>query len=192
MKEEQIENVIEMANTANKSMDSKKIFIPILDGFEVVENKKDENRTLIVAVKNNTIEQYVTDGLMLPGETLDSRIEIVKEELKKNIPNKELYENFDNYITYYEDYNNSEFYFKIYAQDILAGTEDNLLCSKQLNGYFINPDRNEFCQISVAAGPYRVDNEHKLIQDIENLEEDTTIKGLTKAIELIMDNITYY
>ena len=193
MKEEQIEQLVEVANQASKSINSKDIFIPILDGFKVVENKKDENRTLIVAINNNTLEQYITDGILLPGETLDTRINKVKEELRNNIPNKELYENFDNYITYYEDYtNNLEFYFKVYAQDILAGDNEKLLCSKQLTGYFINPNKNEFCQISVAAGPYRVDNTHKLLQDIDDISQDETIKGLTKALELIMDNITYY
>jgi hypothetical protein len=192
MNNENIEKIINVADQANKAENSREIFIPVLDDFEVVENKKDESGTILVAVKNNTLEQYITDGFLLPGETLDTRIEKVKENLKNNIPNKELYDNFDNYITYYEDYNNYTFYFKVYAQDILAGTEDKLLCTKQLNGYFINPERNEFCQISVAAGPYVVDNQHKLLQDIDNLEADETIIGLTKALELIMDNITYY
>ena len=192
MNNENIEKLLNVAGQASKAENSREVFVPILDDFEVVENKKDSNRTILVAVKNNTLEQYITDGFLLPGETLDTRIEKVKEDLKKNIPNKELYDNFDNYITYYEDYNNYTFYFKVYAQDILAGTEDKLLCTKQLTGYFVNPERNEFCQISVAAGPYVVDNQHKLLQDIDNLETDETIIGLTKALELIMDNITYY
>ena len=192
MNNENIEKLLNVADQASKAENSREVFVPILDDFEVVENKKDSNRTILVAVKNNTLEQYITDGFLLPGETLDTRIEKVKEDLKKNIPNKELYDNFDNYITYYEDYNNYTFYFKVYAQDILAGTEDKLLCTKQLTGYFVNPERNEFCQISVAAGPYVVDNQHKLLQDIDNLETDETIIGLTKALELIMDNITYY
>jgi len=192
MNNENIEKLLNVADQASKAENSREVFVPILDDFEVVENKKDSNRTILVAVKNNTLEQYITDGFLLPGETLDTRIEKVKEDLKKNIPNKELYDNFDNYITYYEDYNNYTFYFKVYAQDILAGTEEKLLCTKQLTGYFVNPERNEFCQISVAAGPYVVDNQHKLLQDIDNLETDETIIGLTKALELIMDNITYY
>ena len=192
MNNENIEKLLNVADQASKAENSREVFVPILDDFEVVENKKDSNRTILVAVKNNTLEQYITDGFLLPGETLDTRIEKVKEDLKKNIPNKELYDNFDNYITYYEDYNNYTFYFKVYAQDILAGTEEKLLCTKQLTGYFVNPEGNEFCQISVAAGPYVVDNQHKLLQDIDNLETDETIIGLTKALELIMDNITYY
>ena len=61
MNNENIEKLLNVADQASKAENSREVFVPILDDFEVVENKKDSNRTILVAVKNNTLEQYITE-----------------------------------------------------------------------------------------------------------------------------------
>ena len=93
--------------------------------------------------------------------------------------------------TKYKNYDNDNFDFKIFVQDILSGTEEDIKFARQLSAFFVEPNGNEFYQISVAAGSYAVNKGYKLLKDIKNYEEDEIIKGLETNLKLIMDNIIY-
>ena len=99
--------------------------------------------------------------------------------------------NYINRIMYYKDYKSANLEFKIYLQDILTGSEDDLEFIRQINSYFINPITNEFCQLTMAVGPYKADVNKKLLENIENFDEDKLINNLFDAINLIMDNIVF-
>lgn len=184
-KEEKVIQIAQLVEEAeNESL--RHLFIPILDGFETTP---DTTTDKMVAVKGNTLEQFIIDGVLNRGERVEDRIEKVEQSLQDELPNKELYSG--PMLRYIEDYETDFFNFKIYAQDILAGTKDELFFIRQINGYFVNPTTNEFCQISIAAGRYRVNETNKLLKDIEDLEEDVITSDLRKALMIIMDNIKY-
>ncbi len=182
------DNVIEIAKIAEQSIENPKgnLFIPILDGFKELP---DTNAKQLVAINGNTMEQFLVDGVLEENETLETRISKVKEDLKNNLPNPELYDG--DTLIYYEDYESNGFYFKLYCQDILLGTKEDLYFIRQLNGYFINNVTREFCQISLSAGKYKVTPETKLLNDIEDIDTDKILIGLRDGLELIMDNVKY-
>ena len=184
--EDKVIQIAELVEEAEKES-LRDLFIPILDGFE---KTPDTNKNQLVAIKGNTMEQFFNDGVLEKGETIEDRIKKVEESLKNNLPNQELYSG--KMLHFLEDYDTDYFSFKVYAQDILTGTKEELFFIRQVNGYFINPTTNEFCQISVAAGRYRVNNENKLLRDMKDLEEDKILSDLRRALMIIMDNINYY
>lgn len=184
--EEKVIQIAELVEEAEKES-LRDLFIPILDGFETTP---DTNKKQMVAIKDNTIEQFINDGPLEENEKIEDRIEKVEESLQNNLPNHELYSG--KMLQFIEDYDTDYFSFKVYAQDILTGTKDELFFIRQVNAYFVNPTTNEFNQISVAAGRYRVNEEHKLLKDIKDIEEDEILSGLRKALMIIMDNTKYY
>ena len=62
---------IKVAEKANTIQNVDRLLIPILEGFKVVKQdifNKDSN-TFFVAVKNNTLEQFQTDGELKEKES---------------------------------------------------------------------------------------------------------------------------
>ena len=178
----QIAQLVEEAEADN----IKNLFIPILDGFKETPDTDDKK---MIAIKDNMLEQFYNDGHLKEGETFEQRIENVQKETFESLPNKELYQG--DYFKYYKNYDTDYFTFQVFAQDILVGTKENLSFVRQVNGYFLNSITNEFCQISMSAGRYKVTEEHKLINDIADLEEDEITMALYNALQIIMDNIIY-
>jgi hypothetical protein len=62
---------------------------------------------------------------------------------------------------------------------------------RQVNGYFVNPVSEDFCQVSMSAGRYKVSEQYKLLKDIEDLEKDEITTALYNSLKIILDNITY-
>ncbi len=182
------EKVVQIAQLVEEAENDtlKDLFIPILDGFNKTPDTDDKH---MVAVRGNTIEQFYNDGALKEGESLDEKIIKVQNETVESLPSKELYH--DDAFKFFEKYDTDIFEFYVYAQDILIGTKEDLSFIRQMNAYFISPVTNEFCQVSLAAGRYKVSDEHKLVKDIEKLEEDEITKGLIDGLRLIMDNIRY-
>ena len=188
-----MDKALEIAKNMNTILNYQSLLIPILDGFTVIEkNLTDPNHKIIfVAVKNNTLEQFIGDGILGEQESVDDRIEKVVKDIKKEVGTNKLYDGNNEYLCYYKNYDNANFDYKIYVQDILSGSEDDLRFARQLSAFFVEPIGNEFYQISVAAGSYAVNKGYKLLKDLKNYEEDEIIKGLEANLKIIMDNIVY-
>ncbi len=183
---------IELAKTMNTLTNVEKINVPVLDDFELedVTLTDPDHRTIFIAKKNNTIEQFFGDGALDEEETFEEHLEKTINQMKESVEGLSLYEGNDKYLFFYKDHYGQQFDFKVYIQDILSGTKEDLKFVRQLSGFFLEPNDNEFYQISVAAGMYSA-KEHKLLKDIETYEDDEIITTLEKNLRLIMDNITY-
>ena len=188
-----MERAINLAKNMNTLINYQSLAIPVLNDFIVVQrNLTDPNHKVIfVAIKNNTIEQFLGDGVLGEKESVDDRIEKIINEIKEEVKDNELYKENDEYLCYYKDYDNDNFDFKIYIQDILSGTPEDIKFARQLSAYFVEPKGNEFYQISMAAGSYSTKEGYKLLKDIENYDQDKIIDGLEQDLKLIMDNIIY-
>ncbi|MBQ4031440.1 MAG: hypothetical protein II625_06765 [Bacilli bacterium] len=188
-----IENAIKVAKKMNTLIDFNLLSVPVLDDFILVQkNLTDPNNNIIfVAVKNNTLEQFLGDGMLEPNESFDDRIEKVINQMKEESKRSPLYEGNDEFLVYYKNYDNENFDFKIYVQDILTGTKDNLKFIRQMSAFFVEPKGNEFYQICMGAGAYAKSNKFKLLKDIKEYEKDEINIGLERNLKLIMDNLTY-
>ena len=80
-----IENAIKVAKKMNTLIDFNLLSVPVLDDFILVQkNLTDPNNNIIfVAVKNNTLEQFLGDGMLEPNESFDDRIEKVINQMKE-------------------------------------------------------------------------------------------------------------
>lgn len=182
--------ILDIAEEANRTLTKKDLIIPILDNFEILEQNKDLSSSFFVAKYHNNIEQFYVDGVLDENESLEDHIKKVNNSIEDNVSNNNLYQD-KNYMIYFKAYQTSEFTFKIYLQDILTGTSDKLNFIRQITAYFINDQTNEFCQLSLASGPYEVNEQYKLLDNIQDLDKDIIIKNLDKSLTVIMDNIHY-
>lgn len=187
-----MDNAFNIAKNMNTLAHLESLLIPILDGFtEEQQNLTDPNhRIVFTATKNNTVELFAADGVLDDNESFGERINKVVRQINEEVKTNELYKEDRKYLVYYKDYTSS-FNYKIYIQDILTGSKDDLKFIRQLSAYFVEPQTREFYQISMSAGSYSVNKGYKLLRDIENYEEDEIVKGLEKDLTLIMDNIVY-
>lgn len=184
---------IKIAKHMNTLINFNSLAVPVLNDFIVVKKNLTDpsNRIIFVAIKNNTLEQFLGDGILGKNESFEGHITGVINEIKDQIKDNPLYEGNDEYLVYYKNYENDLFDFKIYIQDILTGTPDKIKFARQMSAFFVEPKGNEFYQICMAAGQYVKSNKFKLLKDIKNYEEDDVIVGLEKNLKIIMDNITY-
>ena len=184
---------IKIAKHMNTLINFNSLAVPVLNDFIVVKKNLTDpsNRIIFVAIKNNTLEQFLGDGILGKNESFEGHITGVINEIKDQVKDNPLYEGNDEYLVYYKNYENDLFDFKIYIQDILTGTPDKIKFARQMSAFFVEPKGNEFYQICMAAGQYVKSNKFKLLKDIKNYEEDDVIVGLEKDLKIIMDNITY-
>jgi len=184
---------IKIAKKMNTLINFNSLAVPVLDDFIVVKKNLTDpsNRIIFVAIKNNTLEQFLGDGILGKNESFEGHITGVIEEIKDQVKDNPLYEGNDDYLIYYKNYDNGLFDFKVYVQDILAGTPDKIKFARQMSAFFVEPKGNEFYQISMAAGQYYKSNKFKLLKDVKDIEKDEINMGLEKALKIIMDNITY-
>lgn len=184
---------IKIAKHMNTLINFNSLAVPVLNDFIVVKKNLTDpsNRIIFVAIKNNTLEQFLGDGILGQNESFEGHITGVINEIKDQVKDNPLYEGNDEYLVYYKNYENDLFDFKIYIQDILTGTPDKIKFARQMSAFFVEPKGNEFYQICMAAGQYVKSNKFKLLKDIKNYEEDDVIVGLEKNLKIIMDNITY-
>ena len=186
--DKRIYNFVSKLNTVENI---NRINIPILDDFKIVKNEitKDSN-VILVATKGNTVEQFLTEGTIPEEVSLDEKIKEIISNIDKQIKNNPLYKN-KKYMELYGEYENKDFNFKIYIQDVLTGTITSTSFIRQINAYFIEPIGREFCQISLAAGRYKKSNEFKTLDEIKNIKEDEINSSLYKSLITLLDNINY-
>jgi len=183
------EKIFKIANKANSLANIDKLNIPIPDGFEVIKEELMDPNLIFVAQKDNYIEQLLTDGRVEENEDIEQRIEKVISETANSIKDNPLYDD-NRFMTYYRTYFNDVIEFNIYIQDILAGSSKDKVFIRQLNAYFLEPIGREFCQLSVASGPYDV-KDNKLINSITDYSEDLIIKDLDNLLNSILENLVY-
>ena len=180
---------IQLAENLNTKQNIDRLNIPILDGFKLIDHEP--NRKIIfLAQKDNIMEQFLADGMLIDDETVDERIDKIIGEITKDIGKKPLYKN-GVIMKYFKTLNTSDFTFYIYVQDILKGIPSDRKLIRQLNAYFVEPVGNEFCQLSLATGLYSVGERYKLLKDIEDLNKDELTKSLEVGLDLILKNINY-
>ena len=187
-----IDKIIQLAKKGNTLLSYNELKVPVLDEFTVVQQDLDNpnNNVMFVALRNNVLEQFLGDGALLEDESFEKHLESVIDSMKETVKDNPLYEGNDNYLIPYENYDNDMFDFKIYAQDILMGTKDNIKFVRQLSAFFLEPRSNEFFQISMSAGQYS-ESEYKLLKDIKDFQNDEILKGLEQNLKLVLDNLTY-
>ena len=187
------DSAIKIAKNMNTLINFNSLAVPVLDDFIVVKKNLTDpnNRIIFVAIKNNTLEQFLGDGILDKNESFEGHITGIINEIKEQVKDNPLYEGNDDYLVYYKNYDNGLFDFKVYIQDVLAGTPDKIKFARQMSAFFVEPKGNEFYQICMAAGSYYKSNKFKLLKDIKDYEKDEIVMGLEKALKLIMDNITY-
>lgn len=137
-----MDNLIKVANSINSYIDKSRVNVPILNNLKVVNN--DDKNIIFIAIGRGIIEQFLYDGELSSGETIESRI----DKNNSNLANCT--------VKFYKDYK-KVFDYKIYIQDIKV---DNRFI-KQMSAYFV--DNNCFYQISLAIGPYEDTDKNELI-----------------------------
>ena len=95
------EKVIEIAQLVEEAEQEnlRDLIIPILDGFKETPDTDDKK---LVAIKDDTLEQFYNDGVLGENETFEQRIEKVQKETFESLPNKELYSG--DCFKFYTDY----------------------------------------------------------------------------------------
>ena len=175
--------ILEAAAQANLLEEANDLVVPILDNFKIVEQSDNH----FVALYDNIIEQFYNDGCLEDNETFEERIEKNNNKIKETIKGNKLYDNKET-IMYFKSHKTNLLAIKIYLQDIF--TEENYFI-RQINGYFINPKTNEFCQLSLAIGPYKNQEKYEILENIKDIDNDELIAFLDETIHLVLNNIKF-
>lgn len=176
----------EITNIINISEYGNHLFIPVLDGL--VEQKSDEPQNLLIATCDGLVEQLVCDGDM--GEELFiDRINNIINNTKKFMEENGC-ENVDNSFAFYKDYSNGIFNFKVYIQDLIIPTSEEIKKFRTFIAFFVDPETNAFYQLSIGAGPFAYSDEQLKLGEFD-LNNDMVTIGLNDSLNVLMDNIKY-
>ena len=178
----------EIAQRANSILNASKVEVKLPDGYKIVEDKINSTGRIFVAVKDNTLIEFLTDGQLNEKDSLDFHIDTIIKDIKKSVENSHLYDGYSNFISKYMEYKTKNNIYKIYVQDVLVNNE---MYSRMFNAYFVEPTTKEFCQITVARGQYNI-KERKLLKDMDNKQTDEINISLAKLLTEILDRIIYH
>ena len=176
----------DVANLINIREHSDQLFIPMLDGL--VQQNIDDPNNILVAVGNGFIEQLVLDGPM-EDDTFVDRVNLVIENTKIFM-NENACKNVDNSILFYKNYNNGVFEFKIYIQDLIIPVDDEIKVFRNFLAFFVEPEMNDFYQLSIGSGPFIYPTE-QLKLGVIDLKEDQITIALNDLLNILLDNIKY-
>ena len=162
-----------------KKLDEKEylnnISVPILDGFQMIENPG----TLFTAIsEDNSIEQFLCDGVIRENETFESHIELVVKDIKDTM-NESGLEDSEHNVKFFKYHKTKEFEFKIYIQDNVIDGK----IIRQFNIFFMDSKSNAFYQLALSTAPYST-------KDIKYVKNDLTLNVLD-SITNLMNNIHY-
>lgn len=171
-------------NLINYKLHAEQLDIPILEGFQIEEI--DNPRTILFAIGKEYIEQITSDGFVGKGE-FEERINYIIDCTKVFMRDNKC-ENVDDSFTFYEDYNNGIFDFKLYFQDMIIPLVNEIRIVRSLNAFFIEPKMKDFYQVTLSASPIVLStNEPKKIDS----EYDKVSSNLDILMKKILSNLKY-
>lgn len=189
-KEDKVGVINQFANDLNYKLHASQLDIPLINGFNIVENNEFPNIVFNATYQGSLFtEQLVSDGPMNPNETLDQRINLVVRNTIEGLKQMSQ-DNNDKSMFYYQDYSNNIFNYKIYVIDTIIDTTIGKKVSRSLNAFFIEPKFNDFYQLSIAS-PLMVMPFDKLkLGEVDLETDDLTIK-LYEMLKFMMNNLKY-
>ena len=176
----------ELARELNYRAHAEQLNIPILNGFEV--QKTNDFQTLVFATSNGFTEQLVSDGYIADVE-FEKRIEAVIDNTKRYMRDNN-YENVDNSFIKYKDYNNGDFNFEIYFQDMMIPENNERKAIRSIIAYFVEPKMHDFYQVSISAGPFMMPTEQLKLGIIDTKNDKITVT-LDNMMKVVLDNLKY-
>ena len=173
-----------MAAVANLRLHAEKLSIPVVKGFEI-NNANSNSPSLILSYTNGKglTESVVSDGPLRPGESLDTRIDLI---LKNVVQYMKQYDerNSEKNIVFWKDYS-GVFDFKVFFQDMVFDGK----YTRQVNALFLEPTFNDVYQLSLTAGPFKYDPEEFTIGEID--DDDKLINVLKNIMDMLMKEFKY-
>lgn len=157
------------------------ILVPILDGFTEI---KAEGMVFLAKSKENYLEQLLTEGFLSSNETFDDRLKKVLDETINSMKSANC-DNPEKNLKFIEDYENENFKYKVYLQDIIVNNK----IVRQLNAYFLDEETNVFYEIALSTCPFDL-NSNVILLDF-NLEDDEITKNLYNSFKLLLDLIKH-
>ena len=181
------EKAIQIAKDLNKKLEASIMNVPVLEGFNPINNNASENIVFAAMTEDHYIEQLISGDYLNEGDTLESKIEDTIKETKEYMNNSNLESPSNNFIFLKEL--EGTFKFKIYVQDYIMKTKTPSAI-RQLNAYFIEPRYNKFYQLSLSTGPIAIPSTI-FEPGIINLENDKITRELIEMMDIILSNIKY-
>ena len=175
-----------MARMMNYRQHASQLKIPILNGFNVEKN--DNPQTILLASGHGYTEQLISDGFIEDGE-FEERIKLAINKSKEFMKDNGL-DNVDNSFTYFKDYHNGLFHFKVYIQDMIINDGNDRKIIRQMNAYFIEPKMHDFYQLSLAVGPFKMPTKFLKIEKSE-LKNDKVTQTLNNLMKKLLINLKY-
>ncbi len=160
--------VIDVASKLNEYTYLDNVKVPVLVGYELVPN---EGTIFTAAAPTGAIEQFLCDGTM--EDSFEEHIENVLKDMRYTMEAMELNMKEDS-ISFYKDYSNDHFQFKVYTQDL----NGNDLFIRQFNIFFVDPKTNAFYQLSLSSAPYP-----------ESLRSTVTEKIMNRMVPMVEELI---
>lgn len=188
MEDQSINNTaIKMAQTLNLRLHAEQLFIPLINNFKIEQVQ--DPQIVFSATDGMFVEQLVSDGSMNTNETFEQRIDlVVKNTLNFMKGYSEL--NNENNLFFYKDYSNGIFNYKIYVQDFIVNVQDTTKVIRQFNAYFIEPEFNDFYQLTIALPALQMPTEI-LKLGVVDINNDQITQSLDNLLKLVMDNLKY-
>lgn len=188
MEDQNISNTaIKMAQTLNLRLHAEQLFIPLINNFKIEQVQ--DPQIVFSATDGMFVEQLVSDGSMNTNETFEQRIDlVVKNTLNFMKGYSEL--NNENNLFFYKDYSNGIFNYKIYVQDFIVNFQDTTKVIRQFNAYFIEPEFNDFYQLTIASPALQMPTEI-LKLGVVDINNDQITQSLDNLLKLVMDNLKY-
>ena len=175
-----------MARMMNYRQHASQLKIPILNGFNVEKN--DNPQTILLASGHGYTEQLISDGFIEDGE-FEERIKLAINKSKEFMKDNGL-DDVDNSFTYFKDYHNGLFHFKVYIQDMIINDGNDRKIIRQMNAYFIEPKMHDFYQLSLAVGPFKMPTKFLKIEKSE-LKNDKVTQTLNNLMKKLLINLKY-
>ena len=178
--------IVETIDLINIEMHSKQLEVPIIEGLKIYESV--HPKLILTAGNDNIIQQFSGDGTLKVGESFDSRIHKVNNDVINFIKSQGV--GFDCSISFFEEYKTDVFHFKIYLQDALINQDGKIRLIRQFSAFFIEPNFNDFYQLSVSCPPINYPHENIEIGKAY-IENDMISKYLYNELKFLLDTIKY-
>jgi len=165
---------------------AKVLDIPLFTGFEKVE-AEDKHTVFMTSNNHGIMYQVICDGKMNEKETISVRINMFIEKTLRFMKSQG-FETDENTFMHYKDYEDYDFGFKCYFQDIIMSQVGKVI--RSINAFFIEPRNKNFYQVVMSVGPYKYPTSSLKVGEID-LENDAITKNIMILFEELLANIKY-